>query len=124
MKFGKSILLPSYSRKSDFNSLNSTEKSFKFGCVNCQSKIQIKYDSIIENKWNWEDKFDDKTNSEIKQFYDINAVNKSPADGWTAIGKFQCGNCQTEYLIYAGVDEYYNSLYKVTLQGITEIIES
>ena len=53
----------------------------------------------------------------------MNAVNKTPDGGWIAIDKCYCENCQTQYLIYASVNEYYNSLYKITLQGITEILD-
>jgi hypothetical protein len=147
MKFGKSILSPSYSRKTDFNSLDSpgkgfkynswllvqlrgwfmksrsAKKNFKFNCVNCQTVVEIKYETIIGKEFSWHDEFDKKTYKEIKRFYDMNAVGKTPDGGWTVIDKRQCNNCQTQYLIYAGVDEDYNSLYKITLQGITEILE-
>jgi transposase-like protein len=124
MKFGKSILSPSYSRGPNYDSLNSINENFEFICMNCQSKIQVEYNEIIGNEWNWEDNFDKKTNDEIKRFFDINAVNKSPDNGRTAISRFKCSDCQAQYLVYAGVNEYYNSLYKVTLQGIAEIIEN
>ena len=123
MKFGKSILTPSYFRKPDFDSVGMVENSFKFICVNCQKKVEIEFESIIGKEWSWHDKFDEKTNTEIKQFYDMNAVNKAPDGGWTAIDKCHCKNCQTQYLIYAGVDEYRNSCYAITMQGITEILE-
>jgi len=147
MQFGKSVLSPSYSRKPDFDSQDSIKncygfrfrllfqlccwinkiisgkKAFSFICVNCQKEIGIDYESIIGKEFSWSDDFDEKTNEEIKQFYDMNEGGKTPDGGWTAIDKCLCGRCQTQYLIYAGVDEYLNSTFKVTLQGITEIIE-
>lgn len=123
MKFGKSILSPSYFRKPDFNSLDSPEKSFQFDCVNCSSIIEVKYKTIIGKEFSWHDEFDEKTYDEIKRFYNMNAVGKTPDGGWTAIDTCQCDNCQTQYLTYVGVNEYYNSLYKITLQGITEILD-
>ncbi len=101
----------------------SAKKGFKFNCVNCQTVVEIKYETLIGKEFSWHDEFDGKTYNEIKRFYDMNAVGKTPDGGWTAIDKCQCSNCQIKYLIYAGVDEYYNSLYKITLQGITEILE-
>ncbi len=53
----------------------------------------------------------------------MNLVGKTPDGGWTAIVKAKCKNCQTEYLIYAGVNEASSSFYIITLQGITEILE-
>lgn len=121
MKFGKSILSPSYFRKPDFDSLDSADKTFTFDCVNCEKKIQKEYREIIGKEWNWKDNFDNETIQEIKQFYNFNAADKSPDGGWIAVEKISCKNCQTNYLIYAGVNENYNSFYKITLQGITEI---
>jgi hypothetical protein len=99
------------------------KKTFKFTCINCQKKVELKYKSIIGKEFGWHEEFNEKTYEEIKQFYNMNAVNKTPDGGWTAVSKCQCNNCKTEYLIYAGVDEYSNSLYKITLQGITEILD-
>ena len=53
----------------------------------------------------------------------MNLVGKTPDGGWTAIVKIECKNCQTVYLIYAGVNEASNSFYIITLQGITEILD-
>ncbi len=85
MKFGKSILSPSYFRKPDFNSVGLIEKNFKFNCVNCKTEVEIEFESIIGKEWSWRDEFDEKTTAEIKQFYDMNVVNKTPDGGWTAI---------------------------------------
>lgn len=119
----KSILSPSYSRKPDLNFLDSLQKSFKFDCVNCPIKVEIKFETIVDKEFSWHDEFDEKTNAEIKRFYNMNVVNKTPDGGWSAIDRCQCNNCQTKYLIYAGVNEFANSCYKITLQGITEILE-
>ena len=66
MKFGKAALSPSYSRKPDFNSVGLVEKSFKFNCVNCQTKVEIQFESIIGKEWSWHDEFDEKTKAKIK----------------------------------------------------------
>ena len=91
--------------------------------MNCPTKIEVKYKTIIGKEFSWHEEFDEKTYDEIKQFYDMNAFSKTPDGGWTAIDRCHCKNCQSQYLIYAGIEEYYNSLYKITLQGITEILE-
>ncbi len=121
MKFGKSVLSPNYFRQPDFDSLESVEKTFEFECLNCRNTIVIEYQSLIGNGFSWDDEYDEKTSIEVKRFYDMNAVNKTPDGGQPIVSKCFCENCQTQYLIYVGVNEYYNSLYKITLQGITEI---
>jgi len=123
MKFGKSISSPSYLRKSDFTSHESPEKVSSFKFVNCQNNIEVKFKEIIGTEWTWKSEFDEQTVNEIRAFYKMNLVGKSPDGGLTGIVKVECKNCQTEYLIYAGVNEALNSFYIITLQGITEILE-
>ncbi len=54
----------------------------------------------------------------------MNTVGKSPDGGWTAVMKTECENCSAAFLVYGGVAETYNSLYRVTIQGIAEFYES
>jgi hypothetical protein len=115
MKFGKSILSPSYLKKPDFTSHEIHKKVFSFECVNCQNNVEIKFKEIIGAEWSWKSDFDKQTVSEISAFYKMNLVGKTPDGGWTAIVKIECKNCQTEYLIYAGVNEVSNSFYIITL---------
>ena len=122
MRFGKSLLTPGYWRKPDFDSVDSTIKTFNFRCVNCQKKIEKEFALIIGKEFGWHDDFDEKTYSEIKKKFDMNAVNKTPDGSWTAVLKTNCEECRTDYLIYAGVNEYCNSAYKINLQGISEIL--
>jgi transposase-like protein len=123
MNFGKSILSPNYFRNPDFTSRDSRNTAFKFVCANCQNELEVEYKSLIGEEWCWESNFDEKSLSEIKQFYLMNVVGKSPTGGFPAVIEFSCHHCQKDYLIYAGVDESSNSFYVVTLHGITEIIK-
>jgi len=52
----------------------------------------------------------------------MNIVGKSPDGGWTTVIEGNCDACGTRYRFYAGIKENANSAYKVTLQGITEIV--
>ena len=123
MKFGISILSPSDSRKPAFTSYDLLSKGFKFNCANCKNEIEVEYKLLIGEELDWENNFDKKSVGQIKQFYKMNIVGKSPDGGSPAVIKFLCHNCQTYYLIYASINEPANSFYLVTLQGITEIIK-
>ncbi|HSK71101.1 MAG TPA: hypothetical protein VK892_05365 [Pyrinomonadaceae bacterium] len=123
MKFGKSILTPSYHREPNYNSGEPLDKTFEFLCVNCSVEISVKYNSLCGKEWSWKSDFSEIIVNEIKQFYKMNMVEKSPDGGSTFVIKVTCENCKTNYLIHAGVKESANSYYIVTLQGVTEIIE-
>ena len=123
MKFGRTKLSPSYTRKPIFKSHESKERRFEFACVNCGELIAVEYNQLINQVFGWEQNIGEDLAAEAKEFYSIGVVGKSPDGGWPSIVKVQCPKCKTKHLVYAGVDEVSNSVYFVTLQGITEIIE-
>lgn len=121
MNFGKTILVPSFSRKPDFDSVASLGRTFRFACVKCSSMITRDFDSFIGLEFGWREKYDKDSLAAIEKHFGLNIVGKSPDGGWTAVCECNCENCGTLYLLYAGVEEYSNSAHRVTLQGITEI---
>jgi len=121
MIFRTQILSPSYFREIDFNSVKLDTSNFSFDCANCENQLQEKFDSLIDKGLNWNEECTQEDIEEIKTFYKMNAVGKSPDGGWTSVIKTICKPCETKYLIYAEVNEYSNSCYSVTLQAISEI---
>ena len=123
MKFGKSVLSPSYTRSPDFISHKTGEKFYNSACVNCNQTISIEFDSLIRQSYSWQDALGEKLVAETKEFYRIGVVGKSQDGGFPSMIIIECKSCKTDYLIYAGVEEISNSVYVVTMQGITEILE-
>ncbi len=122
MKFGLSIVTPSHGRLPDFDSAE-TRESFTFDCIKCVSDITLNFDNLISKYLRWEEEIDTIALEQVKRYFEFNVVGKTPDGGWPSVVDNRCPNCETNYLVYAGVDEYYNSLFKVTLQGIVEIID-
>ena len=137
MRFGRSVLLPGYSRIPDFKSYGSLDskwdimwrlrnyfnRQFNFRCINCHNRMAVEYNLLKRETFGWEQHIGEELAAEAKEFYRIGVADKSPDGGWPSMAKVECRKCKVEYLIYAGVNEVYNSAYLVTLQGITEIIE-
>jgi hypothetical protein len=124
IKFGKSLLTPSYTRKPDFRSHESTEKQFTFVCTQCAQPVIIEYATLINRGLAWEEDVDETFAAEAKSFYGIGVVGKSRDGGWPSMMKVECSDCKTLFLVYAGVNEVGNSVYIVTMQGITELTET
>jgi hypothetical protein len=121
MTFGKSILLPSDARQPAYKSNESLEKNCTFACLGCDEQIMVEFKLLIEQHFGiWEEKLGKEFAEEAKKFYGIGFVGKSRDGGWPSMVKVQCNRCNASYLVYAGVKEIYNSIYFVTLQGITE----
>ncbi len=123
MKFGKSTLSPSYTRPPDFKSHKAGEKFYSFACANCNQTIAVEFNSLIMQGYSWQEAFGEKLSDEIKEFYRIGVVGKSQDGGFPSMIIVECGGCETDYLVYAGVEEVSNSVYVVTMQGIIEILE-
>ncbi|MBA2501315.1 MAG: hypothetical protein H0V27_00405 [Pyrinomonadaceae bacterium] len=124
MTFGRSKLLPSYTRKPNFKSHESKKRYFEFRCVNCDEPLAVEYNLLINQVFGWEQHIGEALAAEAKEFYRVGIVRKSQDGGWPSMTKVQCSNCKITHLVYAGVNEVSNSVYFVTLQGITEIITS
>ena len=122
MRFGKSVLSPSYARPPSFKSVEG-ERSYSFACVNCYQTVLFEFDSLITQGYSWREAFGVELADKIKEFYRIGVVGKSQDGGFPSMILRQCISCNTNYLIYAGVEEVSNSVLVVTLQGITEILE-
>ena len=123
VKFGKSKLSPSYTRKPSFKSYESKETLLEFGCVNCEAPIVVEFNLLTNRVFGWEQDVGEGLAAEAKEFFRIGVVGKSQDGGWPSMIKVQCSYCKTMHLVYAGVDEVSNSVYLITLQGIVEIKE-
>ena len=121
-QFGKSALSPSYAREAHFKSSAPVSNHFTFDCFSCGRPISISYQLLIGAAGQWEATIGDELATAAKDFYKIGLVGKSQDGGWPSMLKVSCNGCEARYLVYAGVDEYYNSLYRVTIQGITELV--
>jgi hypothetical protein len=119
----KTQLSPSYSRKPDFKSHESTDKEYKFSCAHCGQPICVAYAALINRGVGWEQDLGTQLAADAREFYRIGVVGKSQDGGWPSMIRVQCSNCNTGHLLYAGVNEVRNSVYFVTVQGIAEIID-
>jgi len=121
-QFGKSAISPSYTRKARFKSGAPSNDNYIFDCLHCENPISVRYQLLIRAAGQWETTIGEEFATAAKDFYKIGVVGKSQDGGWPSMLQVSCDSCEARYLIYAGIDEYYNSLYRVTIQGITELL--
>lgn len=123
MQFGRTLLEPSYLRRPDYETSAETNPVFRFIC-SCNHSIETAFETFIAEYFGWEERLGKPFASKAKEFYKIGVVGKSPDGGWPSMVIAYCPNCRARYLLYAGVKEVYNSVYKITVQGITELVNS
>jgi hypothetical protein len=107
-------------KKADFTSeLKNNSKDYSFHCKNCDNILKMNYENQIDNCWTGHsNKIEKELYEELKKFYNIGLFNKSIDGGFPVFDKIKCEKCKIEYITYSGVNEYYNSLYYVILNGI------
>ena len=81
----------------------------------------IDYVSLINSGRDWEHNLGEKLGLDAKSFFGVNLVGKTPDGGCPSMLTIECPGCRAAFLVYAGVNEVANSVYFVTLQGITEL---
>ena len=123
MTLTNEIKRPSYTSDPDFVTGDKKLKSFyEFSCSVCTSKVQIDFHKQISNEWSGKsDSLSEKEYTTLKEFYNIGIVNKSHDGGFPVFDKVSCKKCGQDYLTYCGVREFYNSMFKLHLQGIVKI---
>jgi hypothetical protein len=105
-RFGNSALSPSYTREAHFKSCAPLNDNYIFDCLNCRRPISVSYQLLISAAGQWETTIGDEFATAARNFYKIGVVGKSQDGGWPSMIEVSCVNCQTRYLVYAGIDEY------------------
>ena len=121
MKFLRKLLVPSYSRRADYDSLDSTSSDYSFPCPTCSATVAFSFADAIRHCHTWEDEIDQIDVESIKDYFEMNIVGKSQDGGWPSVFIVDCNSCRSRFMIYSGVSETSNSVYRVVIQSIAEI---
>ena len=119
--FGRSVLNPSFSREPHFRSTEHGDPCFTFACARCESSVAITYADLIDSVGAAERVLGAAGAGVARQHFGIGVVGKGHNGGWSSMAAIPCPRCGTNYLVYADVNEVYNSVYHVTVQGVTEL---
>jgi hypothetical protein len=123
MKFLRNLLEPSYSRQADYNSLDDRSTHYRFLCPSCSATVSFSFGEAIRHCDSWADQMDRPTADAIKDYFEMNLVGKTPDGGWPSIFTIDCNLCSSKFMVYSGVAETSNSVYRVVIQSIAEIAQ-
>ena len=118
MEIIKEILKPGDESK-PFYQTNDSENDYSFSCDECGELINLDSNRQIEN--NWKGKSDLLTDHDfnfLKAYYRIGLSKKSTDGGFPVFDKLTCSKCISKYISYCGVQEFSNSAYKITINGL------
>ena len=119
MNISTAHIKPSYTRKPYNDGVTGEKYSFK--CPSCLVSNEIEFGNLLQSAWNWKDTFSKLEIIEIEKLFDIGGSGRSHDGGWPAINIVTCKECNEQYLSYVGVNEYSNSAYRLTEQGLVNV---
>jgi hypothetical protein len=121
MRFKEKLFEPSYSRQDDYNSLNDPDRGYSFVCTTCNQQVSFPSAKAIDSEYSWAEEYDQVTIQTIRDYFKMNLVGKSPDGGRPTVFEVACEKCSSLFLVYAGVEETSNSVFRVAIQSIAEI---
>ncbi len=119
--FGLDLIQPSYNRDPWFAGAETVDQVYRWCCASCQSDVEVPLNGILREVWSWQTTIGDELAKAAHAHFGLNIVGRSHDGGWPSIMLVQCASCDASYLLYAGVDETSNSVYRVTIQGLCEV---
>ena len=117
MKLHNPIVVPDKDRKPFFDGDNLKSGEYQFLCSSCNKKTRINCFSIYTGAWSKH--FSSEACADIESFFGISLKhNYSMSGGWPSLTMHYCIYCGYPHIVLADFDEYRNSVYAITIQGI------
>jgi len=123
VKLSKSLVEPSPTKLPFYHGDSSGNPQYRFLCRSCESTVEVPFTDLLHSTWGWKENFSEHEVLEIQKHFSIGPSNRTPEGGWPCVTLVSCKNCNSKYLSYIGFDEYSNSVYRLTEQGLS-IVET
>ena len=120
MALGKILITPSFSRPGTYHGPAPEESEGKFGCSRCGADIAFSLAPFAAQGWGVDKALPQDLEKALSEIFDVPTVGKSHDGGWPSYRLVVCSNCGSKYIVYSGVDETSNSIWKITVQGVIE----
>lgn len=117
---GRLLLEPSYSRSPAWRGSELDQAECNFAC-SCGAAVSVRVADLTRAAWTWEQELGPDLSKAATARFQLNAVGRSHDGGSPALVRQSCAACGARFLVYAGVEETSNSVYSVTLQGVSEL---
>jgi hypothetical protein len=121
IEFGPQLISPSYHRDPWFSGSETSDRLYSWQCVLCRADVHVPLEAILREAWSWKSNLGHELAAAATAHFALNAVGKSHDGGWPSVLLARCASCGAHYLLYAGVREPSNSVYRVVMQGLSEV---
>ena len=115
----ESIVVPSDS-KQPFHDGPDLDRFYAWSCPKCDSDVRVGLDAVRKGAWSWPNEIPGSLAEEIRAHFAIGSE-RAHGGGWISLLTCACSGCGTTFALYAGVDEYSNSVCRIHIQGLARI---
>ncbi len=121
MKIEHILIEPNSWREPFYDTLEK-EDNLIFNCIDCGQEVTIYSNTQTKNVWkSASDLLSEEDIKFLKEYFKIGLSNKSQDGGFPVFDLIMCEKCLSKYISYCGVREYYNSLYRITINALIKI---
>ncbi len=121
IEFGLQLVRPSHQREPWFAGSETSDRAYSWQCLSCAADTHASLEAILREAWSWESHLGEELAAAAQSHFELGAVGKSHDGGWPSVLLVPCPSCGARYLLYAGVNESSNSVYRVVIQGLSEV---
>lgn len=120
MALGKILIKPSFSKLGTYHGPEPEDSEGKFGCSQCGADVVFNLAPFAAQGWGVDKSLPQELERELSRIFDVPIVGRSHDGGFPSYRLVACPSCGSKYVVYSGVDETSNSVWKITVQGIVE----
>ena len=115
-----SLLKPSDSRAPYYNGPD-LGRVYSWTCPSCGSQVDVTLRQIQRAAWSWPAEISAPRAAELKAHFGIGPERAHGGGLISLLGRV-CPGCGTSFVLYSGVDEHANSVYRVHIQGLVRVV--
>jgi hypothetical protein len=116
-------LKPNVDRAPYFDGWETVKATYQCQCAECQVQIAIPFSEVHASAWSWRERFSMSEVESIESFFpETKKSDQRSKKSWSSVTAVTCGACNADYIFYAEVDEYRNSVFQLFAQGLARRI--
>jgi len=95
---------------------DTTHANYKCGCSECDAELVFSFTIVHAGAWGWQKNFAQQEIETIASTFTL-PTERAP-NPWPSISRVNCSKCGTGFILYAAVDEYHHSAYRLAARGL------
>ena len=104
--------VPGFDSSPYFEGWDTSKANYSFNCPRCGMRLQVDFSAVHDGAWFWKERFAPDEVEELTKTFGI--PQQSATDTWPSFSRIYCRSCKTDFVFFAGFDEYRHSAFRLT----------